>query len=782
MKKKKLKIGVILDQHAAVGGGYQQAINAALLTKKISDEFTEVLFFTTYKENIKILSKVGIKADLLEINFLDKFFSSIKRQLKHPRLVNLYKLLSNYTKFEKKLIKKNIDLVYFLSPSPLALDLETLNYIITVWDLNHRYNPEFPEFRKSNIIEVLDDFYNQALKKATGIIVDSEIGKDQVKKYYSIDEDRIHIIPFQPSHSVASHKLSKKINNIDIKKKYNLNIPYVFYPAQFWAHKNHAYILQGLIDIEKRFNIKLGAIFSGSNQGSFDFITKEVKRLNLEDRVRFIGYVKDEEISELYLQSIALVMPTFLGPTNIPPLESFQLGVPVLYSDLPGLKDQVGDAALMLNLNDPMSLSDQLNNLIHDEQLRNRLIKAGYERINFFNKINRKKILIDIISDFRVKRSCWDTDYKDKHEKKIFIVDTSFAAIMISSIIKEENIIDPKIIIEIKKGIHRNKDFDESIKSLLSDHNIHYYERTLVPSPYYLYKGEDNILNKIKNLLKFKKEILSIYKPEDETLYIGSVGSSIMKVIKSKNSVLIDEGASSYISEQDFEDKFTDKFKTIMFSIIFRLLGLDNTRFQKTKYSAFPFKKTSNIINLNKFETPKVIKKYLMNYNKQKKMTLILLAGTHHAFRELPFYKQKYNKINIKLIKKHCSIDESLLIKFHQSVFGSDPSQENLKHELIQLGYKVENVDNMFPPHLQGRVPAEIIVNYYDIEKIISVGSTVNFNYSNIENIENIIDLSIYKDDTGVYSLSENIEFTNNISKLYNKLNKITLNKINIFY
>ena len=58
-------------------------------------------------------------------------------------------------------------------------------------------------------------------------------------------------------------------------------------------------------------------------------------------------------MASLYKESIALVMPSYFGPTNIPPLEAFNLGVPVLYSDLPGLKDQVGDAALLLDLNKP---------------------------------------------------------------------------------------------------------------------------------------------------------------------------------------------------------------------------------------------------------------------------------------------------------------------------------------------------------------------------------------------------------------------------------------------
>jgi glycosyltransferase involved in cell wall biosynthesis len=54
--------------------------------------------------------------------------------------------------------------------------------------------------------------------------------------------------------------------------------------------------------------------------------------LKLENQIHFIGFVDSKEIPIIYKKSIALVMPTFFGPTNITPLEAFDLGVPVLYS------------------------------------------------------------------------------------------------------------------------------------------------------------------------------------------------------------------------------------------------------------------------------------------------------------------------------------------------------------------------------------------------------------------------------------------------------------------
>jgi glycosyltransferase involved in cell wall biosynthesis len=305
------------------------------------------------------------------------------------------------------MIRNNIDLIYFTSPSSLAKEVDKLNYILTVWDLNYLYNNEFPEFRENKITDTLHQFYQLTVKKATAVIVDSEMSRDDLATNYLISKNRVNIIPYEPGQNIKNYLLNNFSNNIDIKKKYNVKFPYIFYPAQFWPHKNHTYILRGIRILEDKFNIKISALFAGSDQGNIGFVKDQVQKLKLENQIHFIGFVDSKEIPIIYKQSIALVMPTFFGPTNIPPLEAFDLGVPVLYSDLKGLRDQVVDAALLMDLKNPESMAFTLNNLINDNNLRETIIKKGYERSDYFKKINRVKILKAIIEDFKTKILCW---------------------------------------------------------------------------------------------------------------------------------------------------------------------------------------------------------------------------------------------------------------------------------------------------------------------------------------------------------------------------------------
>jgi len=402
-----IRVGVIFDQKVGVGGGYHQALNSALMMLKIKNKFVEPIFLTTIKKNISILQKHGINAEYINLSLLEKLKDKFRREILNKHIINIVKKIKKSSSFEKKLIKYKIDIVYFLSPNDLSQSLEKLNYITTLWDTCHRDEPEFPEVRDNKEFERREENYKRILPKATAILVDSETSKANVVNRYNVDSDRIYVMPFIASETIIRKIGINKTKKINIQKKFNLD-SYIFYPAQFWAHKNHIYILNGLQLLEMKYGMKISAIFSGNDMGNKLYVERYAFKLGLQDRVHFPGYVSDEEMVELYRQSIALVMPSYFGPTNIPPLEAFKLGVPVLYPDKKGMRDQVGNAALLMDLKDPNSMAINLKAIIEKKDLRERLVNLGYEKYKYYQDFDHTKILNDIFKNFSIKRIAWD--------------------------------------------------------------------------------------------------------------------------------------------------------------------------------------------------------------------------------------------------------------------------------------------------------------------------------------------------------------------------------------
>ena len=396
-----------MDQTVSSGGGYQQSINAIKLVNKLPSKYFETVFLTNKKENIDVLKKFEINIELIKLSKYSLIQTFLRRKIKDIYIFKLIKKFFKYSPFEKLLKKLEVDIIYFLSPTNWAFDLSEINYIYTVWDLAHRDFPEFPEVRKDKIFESREDKFNKVLPKAISVIVDSDLGKNNLVKRYGIDKKRIYVLPFEANSSINENIETGFRKIINISEKYKLNHPYIFYPAQFWPHKNHVYILEGLKIMEEKYKLKLCAIFSGGDKGNKNYIVEVAEKINIIDRIIFPGFVEDDELIELYLQAEALVMPTYFGPTNLPPLEAFKLGVPVLYSNVEGLRDQVDESALLIDLNNPESMADQLFTLLNQPELKKRLITSGKKRIEYFNSFKRDEILLEILSDFRTKRKCW---------------------------------------------------------------------------------------------------------------------------------------------------------------------------------------------------------------------------------------------------------------------------------------------------------------------------------------------------------------------------------------
>ena len=369
---------------------------------KINSVYTPV-YFTTYADNVSILKEYGLEVSNIKISKLNRAWLKIRSQIYSEFFLNVIQKFLGFNKFEKYLLDKQIDLVYFLSPSNWANYLENLNFIITIWDLCHRDEPEFPEVYKNRIFERREIGLEKSLKRAIAIIADSELGRNNIIKRYLVDKSRVYIAPFLPSSNISNSYDASRQN---IKNKFKITRDYIFYPAQFWAHKNHIYILQGMKILKESFGTNINVVFAGGDAGNLEYVKQTVDQLNLSDQVHFLGFVNNDDMASLYKESIALVMPSYFGPTNIPPLEAFNLGVPVLYSDLPGLKDQVGDAALLLDLNKPESMANHLLNILNNKNLRKKLIENGKKKINI-NDNNYFEIVSLICSEFQIKMQTW---------------------------------------------------------------------------------------------------------------------------------------------------------------------------------------------------------------------------------------------------------------------------------------------------------------------------------------------------------------------------------------
>src|SRR5207249_4800394 len=128
-----------------------------------------------------------------------------------------------------------------------------------------------------------------------------------------------------------------------VRGKYGLRREFLFYPAQFWPHKNHVNLLLALDLLRGSAGVELDLVLTGSDKGNLNHVTKTAVALGLTSQVHILGFVPKADLRELYREAVSLTFASFFGPDNIPPLEAFALGCPVVAAAVPGSEEQLGN-------------------------------------------------------------------------------------------------------------------------------------------------------------------------------------------------------------------------------------------------------------------------------------------------------------------------------------------------------------------------------------------------------------------------------------------------------
>ena len=297
-----------------------------------------------------------------------------------------------------------IDLMLY--PVPRTFSFETgLPYVMAIPDLHHRLRPEFPEVSANGTWEWREYLFRNGARYATLLLADSEVGKEDILNCYGpfgVTPDMVKVLPYIPACYLALDAPESERQRV--REMHRLPERYVFYPAQFWPHKNHIRIVQALGLLKQERRLKVPIVFCGSYTGeirerTFQEVMSLSSQLGLEKEIHYLGYVPDEDMSGLYAGAAALVMPTFLGPTNIPVLEAWAFGCPVLTSDIRGIREQVGDAALLADPTSVEAIADGIHRLWTDRELGRTLSDLGRRRLATYTPEDYRRRLIEILEE-----------------------------------------------------------------------------------------------------------------------------------------------------------------------------------------------------------------------------------------------------------------------------------------------------------------------------------------------------------------------------------------------
>lgn len=328
------RLALVLQSDNLSGGAFGYELE---LERKITDlserhSFSLEIYFPKSKHIAISNSGInGIERFAYKIGLREKFDIWVQCSLGARPIFQLLGIKTS--KFESALLKRGVDGVYFGSPNPLAMAFREIPFITTVWDLGHRDLPEYPEMSSHGKWEDRELYFKSTAPKSVCVVTDSKATGQKLERLYGVQSSRWHAMGLLP-----------KTEDIEGGVEKTRGEKFLLYPAHKWKHKNHETLFRALAILNNNGH-PIRLVLTGVDKGAGSHLIELASGLGVEQLIEDRGFVSQAELEQLLMSCSALVMPSRLGPTNLPPLDALLRGKAVVVSDAHHF-DNLGNAPI----------------------------------------------------------------------------------------------------------------------------------------------------------------------------------------------------------------------------------------------------------------------------------------------------------------------------------------------------------------------------------------------------------------------------------------------------
>lgn len=258
----------------------------------------------------------------------------------------------------------------------------TLPAVLTVLTVHDLSFVRIPESASPSLKQYLDVVVPRSVERADYVLVDSQATSDDLVEFYGVSSKKIEVLLSGVSGGFSRHISDSLL--MTTRNKYNLgSVSYVFTVGTVQPRKNYVRLIQSLVQLRSR-GLDIHLAIAGGKGWLDNPIYAAISDMHMEDFVHFIGFVADEDLPALYKGAVCLAFPSLYEGFGLPVLEAMASGIPVLTSNISSLPEVAGDAAITVDPYDVDAITDGLERIILDTDLRSDLIQKGLARANEF--------------------------------------------------------------------------------------------------------------------------------------------------------------------------------------------------------------------------------------------------------------------------------------------------------------------------------------------------------------------------------------------------------------
>ncbi len=269
--------------------------------------------------------------------------------------------------------QRGVDLLHSMAFVTPLLSRQTA--VVTIYDLSFIHYPErFPASQRHYLTRMT----RHACRRARRIITISQSGRQDVHQLFHVPPDRIDVAlpgvdetyrPL-PAQAITTFRRKKGLER------------FILHVGTLQPRKNIPVLLNAFANLPPS-GLKL--VLVGGKGWLYEEIFTQVKRLGIEKRVLFTGYVPDGELPLWYNAAELLVFPSVYEGFGMPVVEAMACGTPVIAANASSLPEAVGEAGLLFAPDSPTELAERITAVLQDPALRAKLKKWGLQHARNFS-------------------------------------------------------------------------------------------------------------------------------------------------------------------------------------------------------------------------------------------------------------------------------------------------------------------------------------------------------------------------------------------------------------
>jgi glycosyltransferase involved in cell wall biosynthesis len=252
--------------------------------------------------------------------------------------------------------------------------------------LRHLADPsQFPVDASPADLKYFSMGMRKALRRADSITTVSQSTASELVSFAGVKRDRISVIPDGIDHE-RFYPLGDNARLEEVRSRYHLPLAFYLFVGQPSKQKNLPLIVESYASgkLPGEFRLPVVITWDLRRQTLFKDSLAGTNDAGVFGLFQFTGYVRDEDLPFVYAAARALIYPSRYEGFGLPPLEAMACGTPVICSNITSLPEVVGDAALLIDPEQPGSLTEAICR-VNDEPTRKDLVVRGLKRAKAFS-------------------------------------------------------------------------------------------------------------------------------------------------------------------------------------------------------------------------------------------------------------------------------------------------------------------------------------------------------------------------------------------------------------